>query len=34
MRATAKTLASVFLCGLLAVTAAQDNTPQTELQRW
>lgn len=34
MFATAKTLASVFLCGLYAVTAAQASTPQAELQRW
>ena len=34
MRATAKALASVICCGLLAVTAAQASTPQAELQRW
>ena len=34
MRATAKALASVISCGLLAVTAAQASTPQAELQRW
>jgi mono/diheme cytochrome c family protein len=34
MRATARTLASAFLCGLLAVTAAWASSPQAELQRW
>jgi mono/diheme cytochrome c family protein len=34
MRATAKTLASVICCGLLAFTAAQASTPPAELQRW
>ena len=34
MRATAKALASVICCGLLAVTAVQASTHQAELQRW